>query len=69
MSQVLHNRYFFRCLHSVTNSFLMFRLAKCGLHMIMNFSLRHRLHDFVAVEYGLPLANTFHFTVLNIVIF
>lgn len=59
----LQRRCFFLCLHSLGNSFLVLSVARCGLHMIKYFSLKHSLHDLVDVVYGSAFANTFQFMV------
>ena len=48
------------CLHSEASSFLLFKDANCGLHIIINFSLRHRLHLFVSVLYGCAFSIILH---------
>ena len=57
---MLHNRYLRLCLQSEASSFLLFKVAMCGLHMIQYFSFVQRLHDLAAGEYGEPFATIFH---------
>ena len=57
----MHNRCFFRCLHSVDSSFLLFSVAISGLHIMKYFSFRQRLHVLLDDEYDLALAINFHF--------
>ena len=40
------------CLQVFTSSFLLFRVARLGLQMMMYFSRMHRLHLLLVLEYG-----------------
>ena len=54
------SRYLFECLHLLTKSRLLLRLANSGWYMIKYFSKVHKLHFLVFLEYGVALASIFH---------
>ena len=58
------------CLHLDKSSFLLFREARLGWEIIMNFSCKHRWHHLVLFEWLLHLASILHlieyFTLLSI---
>ena len=55
------SKYRFLWRHSLASSFLVFRVAISGLQIMKYFSFIQRLHFLVDLEYGLALANIFHF--------
>ncbi len=57
---MLPSRWHFLCLHPDASSFLLFRVAVCGLHIIKYFSVRQRLNFLLMVEYALDFVINFH---------
>ena len=48
-------------MHGLASWFLLFRLHKSFLQIIITFSFRHRLHSLLLVSYGMHFFGIFHF--------
>ena len=66
---MLLSRYFFACLQDDDSSFLLFRVAMFGLHIMYSFSRMHRLQRFVLLLYGCAWATVLHVILYLVLLF